>query len=79
MVKFMRAEDGSMFNVEQIAAVGLANTIRRSKGFGPYLMVELSSGRTVVPVRPDTGAAWPVAALDEFLDRVSGPQVGAPG
>lgn len=68
-MRFMRAEDGTAFNVDQIIAVGPANTIRRSKGFGSYLMVELSDGRTAVPLN-DTGRVWPVDALDEFLKTV---------
>jgi hypothetical protein len=72
MVRFMRAEDGTAFNVEQIVAVGPANVMRRSKGFGPYLMVELSNGRTAVPICRDTGKVWPVGEVDEFLKVVDG-------
>jgi hypothetical protein len=53
-MKFMQAQDGSAFNVDQIIQVGAANTIRGSKGFGDYLMVALPNGRTAVPVM-DTG------------------------
>jgi hypothetical protein len=72
MMRFMKADDGTAFNVDQIVAVGPANVMRKSKGFGPYLMVELSDGRTAVPLYRDTKAVWPGDALDEFLRAVSG-------
>jgi hypothetical protein len=76
-MRFMRAEDGTMFNIEQIVSVGLANTIRGSKGFGPYLMVVLSNGSTSVPVCDETGRVWPADAIDEFLRAVDGPPIGS--
>lgn len=76
-MEFMKADDGTAFNVAQIVAVGSANVLRRSKGFGPYLMVELSSGRTAVPLYRDTNVVWPMDALDEFLKVVAGPRLEA--
>lgn len=72
-MRFMKADDGSAFNVEQIVAVGPANVIRGSKGFGPYLMVTLPDGRTAVPLYRDTTGVWPADALDEFLKEIAGP------
>lgn len=66
-MEFMKADDGTAFNVAQIVAVGPANVMRKSKGFGEYLMVELSDGRTAVPLYGDTKRVWPEDALDEFL------------
>ena len=71
-MEFMKADDGTAFNVAQIVAVGPANVMRKSKGFGAYLMVELSDGRTAVPLYRDTKNVWPEGALDEFLRMVSG-------
>jgi hypothetical protein len=65
-MRFMKALDGTAFNVDQIVAVGSANTIRGSKGFGPYLMVSLPNGQTAVPVN-DVGVVWHEDSLDEFL------------
>jgi hypothetical protein len=62
----MKAEDGTAFNVDQIVSVGAANTIRRSNGFPPYLMVSLTDGRFAVPLN-DTNQVWPADALDAFL------------
>lgn len=73
---FMKADDGTAFNVSQIVAVGPANVIRKSKGFGPYLMVELSTGRTAVPLRRETNTVWPATALDEFLGVVAADRTG---
>lgn len=69
-MRFMRAEDGTAFSVDQIVSVGAANTIRGSKGFGHYLMVTLPDGRIVVPINPATRAVWPAAELDAFLNEV---------
>jgi hypothetical protein len=65
-MRFIKAQDGTAINVDQITQVGAANTIRGSKGFGDYLMVALPGGRTAVPVT-DAGTVWPTDALDEFL------------
>jgi hypothetical protein len=65
-MKFIRALDGTAINADQIVSVGSANTIRGSKGFGPYLMVTLSNGQTAVPIT-DTGIVWHEDSLDEFL------------
>lgn len=69
-MRFMKAQDGTVFNVDQIVSVGAANTIRRSRGFGSYLMATLSDGRTAVPVS-DTNDVWPADALDEFLKLIA--------
>ena len=74
-MRFMKADDGTAFNVDQIVSVGPANTIRGSKGFGPYLMVTLPDGRTAVPRYHDTGNVWPAASLDEFLALIQGSPV----
>lgn len=66
-MKFMRAQDGTAFNVDQIVSVGPAAVIRQSKGFGPYLMASLADGRMVIPFHVDTKTAWPAEALDDFL------------
>lgn len=66
-MRFMKADDGTAFNINEIVSVGPANSIRRSKGFGPYLMVTLTDGRIVVPLHFDTKAVWPAESLDEFL------------
>ena len=71
MPRFMKADNGIAFNVDQIVAVGPANVMRGSKGFGSYLMVELSDGRTAVPLYGDTKNVWPEDALDEFLKVVT--------
>jgi hypothetical protein len=71
-MRFIKAEDGTAFNVDQIVSVGPANTIRGSRGFGPYLMVTLTDGRTAVPRYHDTTNLWPADALDEFLALLEG-------
>lgn len=70
-MRFMKAQDGTAFNVDQIVSVGAANTIRGSNGFGPYLMVTLPDGRTAVPRYHNTENVWPANRLDEFLDEVA--------
>lgn len=69
-MRFMKAQDGTAFNVDQIVSVGAANTIRGSKGYPPYLMATLPDGRTVVPLT-DTNDVWPTDALDEFLKLIA--------
>lgn len=65
-MRFMKADDGTAFNTDQIVSVGLANTIRRSNGFPPYLMVSLTDGRFAVPLN-DQHERWPAEQLDAFL------------
>lgn len=69
-MRFIKAQDGTVFSTSHIVAVGSANTIRGSKGFGPYLMVALVSGRYAVPVQDD-GTTWPADQLHEFLKDAS--------
>ena len=65
-MRFMQSQDGTWFNVDHIVTVGPANTVRGSKGYGPYLMVALSNGSYAVPLTTD-GSLWHSDQLDLFL------------